>query len=381
MLAIDHAHVITPQGVIGGHVLVVDGTIAVVEEGPLPIATAAAAEVVDAGDGWLSPGFIDLQVNGGSGIDLTSEPTRIGELGRLLPRSGVTAFLPTIISCPPTMRARALESWPGRDAADPPGAVALGLHLEGPMLSPARRGAHPAASLALPSAELIDGWSAASGVVMVTLAPELPGALEAIAALRSRGVVVAIGHTDCSAATFRAARDAGATYVTHLFNAMRPFAHRDPGPIGAALADNWAVVGLICDGVHVDPVAVAMAWQGRGPDRLTLVSDAVAAAGAGGASSRLGAVDVVIDDGSARTREGALAGGTSTLDQAVRNLIAFTGCGVSSAIRTVTSTPARVLGDAERGSIQVGRRADLVVLDANVSVRTTIIGGDVVWQA
>jgi N-acetylglucosamine-6-phosphate deacetylase len=249
------------------------------------------------------------------------------------------------------------------------------------MLAPSRRGAHPAEWLQEPSLELIEGWSAASGVAMVTLAPELPDALDVTAALRSRGVIVSIGHTDCSATEFRAARDAGASYVTHLYNAMRPFAHRDPGPIGAALADSWAVVGLICDGVHVDPVAVAMAWQARGPDRLTLVTDAVAAQGAGIGPSRLGGVDVIVGDGTVRTATGSLAGSTLTLDQAVRNLIAFTGCGVSSAIRTVTATPARVLGVTDRGSIDVGCRADLVVLDADVSVRTTIVGGAIAWRS
>jgi N-acetylglucosamine-6-phosphate deacetylase len=392
VLVLDHANVLTPQGVIDGHVLIDGSRITAVEPGLLP-APPEGAEVIDLDGAWLSPGFIDLQINGAFGIDVTTEPHRIGELGAGLVRSGVTSFLPTVITAPAERRSAALDAW--RSHASSPGAVPLGLHLEGPMLSPVRRGAHPVEHLARPSLQLIEGWSADAGVALVTLAPELPGALEVIAALRERGVVVSIGHTDASAAEFQAGRAAGATYVTHLFNAMRPFAHRDPGPIGAALADPWAVTGLIADGVHVDPVAVAMAFRSRGPDRLTLVTDAVAAmplgsreqnGPQGGRSApengeRLGGVEVAVADGEVRTAGGVLAGSVCPLDQAVRNLIAWAECGVPSAVRTVTATPARLLGRKDLGAIEPGARADFVVLDPEARVRTTIVGGEVVWRS
>jgi N-acetylglucosamine-6-phosphate deacetylase len=293
----------------------------------------------------------------------------------------VPTYQPTVITAPAERRAAVLAAWRAR--TESAGAVALGLHFEGPMLSPVRRGAHPVEHLLAPSLGAIEGWSAEAGVALVTLAPELPGALEVIAALRERGVVVSIGHTDCSAAEFQAARAAGATYVTHLFNAMRPFAHRDPGPIGAALADSWAVTGLIADGVHVDPVAVAMAFRSRGPDRLTLVTDAVAAMSVGSQESeaRLGGVEVAVGDGEVRTAGGVLAGSVCPLDQAVRNLVAWVECGVPSAVRTVTATPARLLGRKDLGAIEPGVRADLVVLDADAHVQATIVGGEVVWRS
>jgi N-acetylglucosamine-6-phosphate deacetylase len=277
----------------------------------------------------------------------------------------------------------ALATWAdgeGRDA-ETPGAVPLGLHLEGPMLSPVRRGAHPADLLRGPDRALIDGWSAERGVLLATLAPELPGALDAIRALADRGVVVSIGHTDCSAADFAAAVAAGARYVTHLFNAMRPFGHRDPGPIGAALADDTVVVGLICDGIHVDPVAVRMAWRALGADRLNLVTDAVAVLGSEPRASRLGSVDVTVDGGAVLTAEGVLAGSALALDQAVRNLIGFTGCSVPDAVGTVTATPARLLGRADRGRLVPGARGDVTVLDADLSVALTIVGGEVAWRS
>ena len=174
---------------------------------------------------------------------------------------------------------------------------------------------------------------------MATLAPELPGALELIGELTERGIVVSLGHTDCSAAEFAAGLAAGARYVTHLFNAMRPFAHRDPGPIGATLADDSVVAGLICDGIHVDPVAVRMAWRALGPDRFNLVTDAVAVLGSGPGDSQLGSVEVTVDEGGVRTASGVLAGSDLSLDRAVRNLVAFAGCSVPDAVRTVTVDP------------------------------------------
>ena len=216
-------------------------------------------------------------------------------------------------------------------------------------------------------------------MALVTVAPERPGALPVVTALAERGVVVSIGHTDCTAAEFAAGRAAGARYVTHLFNAMRPFGHRDPGPIGATLADDDVVAGLICDGVHVDPVAVRMAWHALGPRRLSLVTDAVAALGT--TSGRLGAAAVTVANGAVRDAAGVLAGSVLSLDQAVRNLVAFTGCAVPDAVATVTSTPADLLGLAARGRLAIGARADVTVLDPELAVVATVIGGEVAWRS
>ena len=349
---------LTPDGVLDAGRVTLEG------DQVAGVASGDGAVDVDARGGWIVPGFIDVQINGAHGVDVTTEPERIDELGAALVRYGVTAFVPTVITCAEPVRRAALAAWAARDAAGDVGAVPLGLHLEGPMLSPVRKGAHPADLLAAPSAELIDGWSADAGVVLATVAPELPGADDVIAELVRRGVVVSIGHTDGSAADIAAAFAAGARYVTHLFNAMRPFSHRDPGPIGAALADDEVVVGLICDGVHVDPVAVRMAARALGPGRLSLVTDAISALGV--EAGRLGSVDVTVGADGVRNADGVLAGSVLTLDQAVRNLIAFTGCDVPAAIATVTSTPADLLGLADRGRLAAGMRADVTVLDSDL---------------
>jgi N-acetylglucosamine-6-phosphate deacetylase len=356
--------VVTPDGVVDGELHCEGGVI----------------ESVRAGEGggphrWIVPGFIDLQINGAHGVDVTTQPDRIGDLATVLPRYGVTAFLPTVITCTADVRARALAA----ALPDGAGAVPLGLHLEGPMLSPARHGAHPVEALVEPSLDVIDSWCPERGVRLVTIAPELPGALDVIAALAGRGVTVSIGHTDASAEQFAAGRAAGARCVTHVFNAMRPFAHRDPGPIGATLADEFVIAGLICDGVHVDPVAVRMAWRSLGP-RLNLVTDAVAALGTGG-DGWLGDAAVTVDAGAVRDAAGVLAGSVLTLDQALRNLVAFTGCSVTDAIATVTSTPADLLALDDRGRLVPGARADVTVLDAELRVVETWVGGEVAWRS
>ena len=349
-------------------VLVVDGRIAAV--GPELVAPAGTPELAVA-EGVVVPGFIDLQINGAHGIDLAREPERLGELAALLPRYGVTAFCPTIVSSPPGVVERALaagQAWAAL-GDHPTHAAVLGLHLEGPMLNPLRRGAHAERDLRPPSPQVIDGWSAAAGVALVTLAPELPGAIDVIATLVERGVVVAAGHTDASSAEMEAAVAAGVTMVTHLYNAMRPFGHRDPGPIGATLAGAVPVAGLIADGVHVHPLAVAAAWRALGPGWVALVTDAVSDLGQPGCG------------GAVRRPDGTLAGSTLTMDAAVRNLRAFTSCSLSDAVDAATATPAAVLRDDTRGEVVAGRRGDLVVLSPTGTVLATVIAGEVAWRA
>jgi N-acetylglucosamine-6-phosphate deacetylase len=330
----------------------------------------------DASGLMVAPGFIDAQINGAHGIDVTTEPGRIGELGAELTRYGVTAFVPTVITCSPQARAAALAA----DGAGGGGAVAVGLHLEGPMLAAARRGAHPEGWLERPSPALIAGWTRDAGVTMVTVAPELSGAIDAIEQLVADGVVVSLGHTDADAACMSDAKRAGATAVTHLFNAMAPFGHRAPGPIGVTLADDTLVAGLICDGIHVDPLAVRLAWRALGPARMMLVTDATAVLGLAPGRHRLGGIDIDVDISltGVRTPDGTLAGSDLALDQAVRNLVAYTGCSAIDALATVTTVPARLLGLDDRGTLTAGHRADVTLLDAGLDVVATFVGGELV---
>jgi N-acetylglucosamine-6-phosphate deacetylase len=327
--------------------------------------------------GWLvAPGFVDLQCNGAVGIDLASEPERLWELAAALPRWGVTAWLPTIVTTPDGVIERALATL----AAGPPdgwvGAVPLGLHLEGPFLAAPKRCAHAEALLRAPSLAAVEGWSAAAGVAMVTLAPELAGASEVIEALVERDVVVSLGHSEATATQASAAVELGAAYVTHLFNAMAPLHHREPGLAGIALSDDRLHVGMIVDGTHVHPAVVAMAQRALG-NRLTLVTDAVGALGVPHGTHRLGRAEVTVGDDGVRLADGTLAGSNLSMEEAVQNLVAFADCAPEEALHAASAAPARLLGDTDRGSFRAGARADFVVLTHELDVALTVVGGEV----
>lgn len=348
--------------------------------GPQIAAVQAGAEPrADVGvTGWLVPGWIDLQINGGFGFDFSADSATVAAVAAHLPATGVTAFLPTLISSPlaayPRLR-RDLE----QAAQEARGAQVLGIHLEGPYLNPRRAGAHNPDYMRVPAAHEIEQWTGSAAVRLVTLAPELPGALDLIRRLRARGIVVSAGHSDADYATAVAGFDAGITWGTHLFNAMSPFTPREPGLVGALLASD-VPCGLIADGVHVHPTVVKIAWRAKGARGLTLVTDAMSALGMPPGRYALGERAVIADATSARLADGTLAGSTLTMDAAIRNVIAYTGCALADAVTLASATPARVLGLARKGQIAPGYDADLVVLDESLRVALTIARGAVVYQ-
>jgi len=347
-------------------------------------ATAGAPEGVDVLDAtglMVAPGFIDLQVNGAAGLDMTSDPASMWAVAAALARYGVTAFLPTIVTSPSATidLARSVLG-----AGPPPGhrgARAVGLHLEGPFLNPARCGVHDPALLREPDPALADAWSRDSGVRLVTLAPELPGAGLLIRRLVDRGVIVSAGHSAAGYEEARAAIDAGVRYGTHLWNAMPQLEHRAPGLIAALLDDDRVVVGLITDGIHLHPATVDLTWRAAGARRISVVTDAVSALGVpdGAAPQRIGGARINVGADGARAG-GRLAGGVIGLDAIVRNLVAFTGASTAEAIATVTSVPARLLGLADRhDQPTAGDVADLTLLTSSLEVAATIVGGRVVY--
>lgn len=339
----------------------------VIGDGRIADRPASDEPAIDASGCLVAPGLVDLQCNGAAGIDLRVEPEGLWRMGAELGRWGVTSWLPTIVTSAPDVIARAQDAL----LAGPPtgwrGASPLGLHLEGPFLSPDAAGAHRVDLLRLPSIDGIDRWRPDRGVRMVTMAPELPGALPVIELLASRGIVVSVGHSQASADHVEAAIAAGARSVTHLFNAMSPLHHREPGVAGVALSDERLTVGLIADGIHLDQRIVALAERALG-DRLVLVSDAVALLGVEG-------VDPV--DG-VRLRDGTLAGSVLPLVQAVRNLVEFSGCSPGRALAAAGAVPAALLGDAERGTLRAGARGDAVVLDGDLSLVATVVDGETI---
>lgn len=381
MIVIENAEIYTPHEVIyGGTVVVEDGHISAVHTTPPSHPFPAAVEVIDATGLLLVPGFIDLQLNGGFGHDFTADPEAIWSVAARLPQYGVTAFLPTIITAPP----ETIRGGQAVMAAGPPpdfvGATPLGLHLEGPFLHPEKRGAHNPAYLRAPDPEMVDNWGRETAVFLVTLAPELHGALDLVRLLTERGVVVAAGHSTASYAAARAGFEAGIHYGTHLFNAMPPLGHREPGLVGALLSDQRVTIGLIADGVHVHPQMVDLVWRLAG-SRLTLVSDAMAALGRPPGVYQLGDRAVTVEGGEARLADGALAGSVLAPDQALRNLMAYTGAPLQAVLPALTTRPAELLALSRQGRISSGYLADLILLTNDFRVASTMKYGAITYRA
>jgi N-acetylglucosamine-6-phosphate deacetylase len=348
---------IVDGGLVPGDVEVADGRV-------------VGVGLAGGGSGTAVPGFVDLQVNGFGGVDFaTADAAAYRRAGEALLATGVTAFQPTLITAPEEDLLASLAEVP----AEPIGPRLLGVHLEGPFLSPARAGTHPPDAIRAPDPALLERLLAAGPVTYVTLAPEQPGALELVDALLARGITVSFGHTDATAPEAHAGFDRGVGTVTHLFNAMRPLGHRDPGIAGAALARDDVVVQLIVDGVHLAGETVGFACRAaRG--RLAVVTDAMAAAGAGDGEFMLSGIEVTVRDGVARRGDGVLAGSVVTMPQSIRNLVELDVPFVD-AVAAATSAPARVLGDDVLGVLTVGGPADVVVLDDRLEVRNVLVHG------
>jgi N-acetylglucosamine-6-phosphate deacetylase len=356
-----------------GTVLLGDGAIADVDrDGAL---ADEADEVHEYPDSLLLPGFVDLQVNGAFGVDVASESGRLPELSRSLLSTGTTAYLPTVISSPESLYEEALPGIGRFTGGTSEGAEVLGVHLEGPFVNLKKRGAHAAAHVSRPSRAFLCHLLDLGPVRMVTLAPELDGAEELMDLATSRGAVVSAGHSNVGFERAYAAFDGRAAGATHLFNAMSPMHHRDPGLPGAAFANPRISCGIIADGFHVHPEMVGLAFRMLGPDRLCLVTDAIAAAGAPPGEYQLATRRVYSDGGVPRLGSGAIAGSVLTMDAAFRNILAFTGCTVPEAARMASTGPARLLGeDRRKGRLLPGFDADVTVLAPDLSV-------EAVWRA
>jgi N-acetylglucosamine-6-phosphate deacetylase len=361
--------VVTPKGTIGPAAVVVDGELIIGVErvtGPVP-------------DRTIVPGFVDLQVNGIDAVDVaTADGASWDVLDAALLAQGVTTWCPTLVTAPldafaaPLARIAARAGAPSRDGGQPRPQVA-GAHLEGPFLGGAP-GAHPPGLIRPPDL----AWLAALPdiVRVVTLAPEQPGAVDAITLLTERGVVVSLGHSTATFEQATAAIDAGATLVTHCFNGMGPLHHREPGLVGAALSDPRVAACVIADLVHLHPAAITTVLRAKGAQRAVLVTDAVAwRAGSVGQAVRM-SLDADDPRGAApRLADGTLAGSALTMDQAIRNVVRRCGASLADAVAAASTVPAQVLGLHDRGAIEGGRRGDLVALGPGLDVESVWVGG------
>ena len=363
-----------------GTVLFGDGAVAGVSSDDSLLADAR--EVHDFGEALILPGFVDLQVNGAFGVDVATESSRLSDLSGDLLSTGTTSYLPTVISSPEGLYEEALPAIEAETSAgSSPGAEVLGVHLEGPFISLGKRGAHAAAHVLRPDAELLGRLLDLGPVRMITLAPELDGADDLMALAANRGVVVSAGHSDVAFEPAYGALDGRVAGVTHLFNAMSPMHHREPGLPGAAFAHPRAVCGLIADGLHVHPEMVGLAFRMLGPDRLCLVTDAIAAAGMEEGEYRLATRTVYVQGGVPKLGSGSLAGSVLTMHEAFKNVLAFTGCTVPEATRMASTSPARLIGEGRRkGRLVPGYDADATVLAPDLSVEAVWQSGELVYS-
>jgi N-acetylglucosamine-6-phosphate deacetylase len=344
----------------------------------------AGVSTADFGHSIIAPGYVDLHIHGSAGYDVMDDTVEaLPAIEQLLARHGVTSYFPTTVTAPTDTTLHALERLANaiekRERNNRDGkirALPLGIHLEGPFISHARRGVHPQENLLAPTMPLFEQfWQAARGRIrMMTIAPELEDATELIAEAARRGVCVSLGHSDADFAAAERGIAAGARHATHTFNAMRPLDHRSPGILGAVLTDHRVSADIIADGVHLDPAIVKLFADAKGATQTVLITDAISATGMPEGRYRLGSFEVDVRDGKCMV-DGKLAGSVLTMDRAVRNLARFAEWDLSQAVAAASQNPARVARIANKGVLAVGADADFVVLNSEGEVLRTFVGG------
>ena len=390
LLALAARQAFTPLEVMADAIVLIDDGVIRAVGSRNAVTVPRGARMLELGNKILAPGFIDIHIHGGGGHDLM-EGTRqaVEAVARAVLEHGTTSFVPTTLSSPPEVLRKSLaglhgviSSWKAEQREVM--ATPLGIHLEGPFISAECRGAHPRADLQRPSVALFEKFRDAAGgsLRILTLAPELEGATELQQSAIEKGVGVALGHSNATYEAAVKAIEAGAAHAVHVFNAMRPFAHRDPGILGAVLTDDRVKAEVIADGVHVDPAALRLLVRAKGVSRTVLVTDAVSATGMCPGQYFLGGMEIILGDDprtgfpACRNREGVLAGSVLTQDRAVRNIMEMAGVTLQDAVRMASYNPARLLGVEQRkGWLREGADADLVVLEPNGSVAGAMVGG------
>jgi len=378
------ARLFTPVEEIRNPLLVVEDSQIVALSSRSSTEVPRDARLIDFGDAVLVPGYFDIHIHGGGGLDvMRATLAELPRLGQFLIKHGVTGYFATTVAAPLDATCAALERLADAIEAkeangdSPVQARPLGIHLEGPFLSHKRRGVHPPEYLVAPTIEIFDRlWQAARGHVrMLTIAPEIPGAIEVIAEAARRNVCVSIGHSDAELPAAQQAVKAGARHATHTFNAMRPLDHRQPGILGEVLSDDSITADLIADGIHVSPEVVKVFLHAKGHERAVLITDAISATGMPEGRYQLGPIEVEVKDGKC-TANGSLAGSVLTMDRAVRNVTKFSEWTLRDAVRAATLNPAQAVGMTDsRGTLKPGTSADFTVLNSSGEVLKTIVAG------
>lgn len=377
---------LTPHEPIAEPIVRIDDGVITSIESSATAESPASSSVTGFPDCTLVPAFFDVHIHGCAGHDvMEATPEALSHISRFLASRGVGNYLATTVTAPLDATLRSLDGLANLITANDSaaGARAVGIHLEGPFISHAKRGVHPPELLLPCSIDVFESlWQASQGNIrLMTIAPELPGALDLIAYAVALGVRISLGHSDAKTSATRNAIAAGATSATHTFNAMRALDHREPGILGVVLTDEKLYAEIICDGIHVDPAMVSLFWKAKGADRAILVTDGISATGMPEGTYHLGALQVEVTNGKC-TSGGVLAGSVLTLDRAVSNFSAFTGATLAQTVALAARNPARMIGlDREIGSLAVGRFADIAVLRPDGSIAATILKGCLVYNA
>jgi len=378
--------IITPFHLVSGKAIIVEkGRIKeIVNKEELSSATLTGAEVIKGKDKYIVPGYIDIHVHGGGGSDvMDGDYEAINQIAIAHSHFGTTSFLPTTMTMSKDKIIRSLRSICEAVKKGTAGAEILGIHMEGPYINPEKKGAQKEDNIKKISLEGFLEFNQASGnlIRLVTIAPEMPGAIGLIKYLYKQGIIASVGHTNATYVQTQAGIQAGLSHVTHTFNAMRELHHREPGVVGAALTSPELTVEVIADGIHIHPIVLKILTKIKEGEKVVLITDAMRAAGLKDGTYDLGGQEVIVAKGQARLKDGTLAGSVLTMDKAVKNMVNKVGIQLPKAIQMASLNPARSIGiDDKKGSLEPGKDADIVILNKNLETELTIVAGKIVYR-
>ena len=385
-IIIINSTIITPFHLVSGKAIIVEkGRIKeIVNKEELSTATLTGAEVIEGKDKFIVPGYIDIHVHGGGGSDvMDGDYEAINQIAIAHSHFGTTSFLPTTMTMSKDKIIRSLRSICEAVKKGTVGAEILGIHMEGPYINPEKKGAQKEEDIKKISIEEFLEFNQASGnlIRLVTIAPEMPGAIDLIKYLYKQGIIASVGHSNATYVQTQAGIKAGLSHVTHTFNAMRELHHREPGVVGAALTSPELTVEVIADGIHIHPIVLKILTKIKEGEKIVLITDAMRAAGLKEGTYDLGGQEVTVNKGQARLKDGTLAGSVLTMGKAVKNMVTKVGIPLPKAIQMASYNPAKSIGiDDKKGSLEPGKDADIVILNKNLEAELTMVAGKIVYR-
>lgn len=380
-----HGTIVTPFQLLEDRIIIIEkGKIIAITDKKEDLALLKNVEIIEAQNKFIVPGYIDIHVHGGGGSDvMDGEYEAIKQVATTHSRFGTTAFLPTTMTMTKDKIIKSLKSIHEARLKGTGTAEILGIHLEGPYINPEKKGAQKEEDIKKVSVGEFLEFNKASGnlIRLVTIAPEMPGAIDFIRWLHQQGIIVSVGHSNATYKQVQEGIQAGLSHVTHIFNAMRGLHHREPGVVGAALSSPKLIVEMIADGIHLHPIVLKMLTQIKESEKLVLITDAMRATGFKEGTYDLGGQEVIVTQGQAKLKNGTLAGSVLTMDKAVKNLVTKVGISLLNAVQMASYNPAKCLGiDDKKGSLELYKDADIVILNKNLETELTMVAGKVVYR-